>query len=277
MSQFRKNYSSRLPFTASQSLPNATTYAAAHRTLLAPPHQSPRAFTLLEVIIVIGIVVLLTALTVTVAVGVSRRSEIRSTENVLTLLDLAMSEWTGEADRQISWGINDEPLGTSYEMHPDSPQLPGAVPTMLSIVLDRLNKHPASQSVLRQIDGKYLKLVEDENDPTEKHFELRDAWDNQIYIIHPGRVADPRTFNGVGESDDIDEDGTIRVSNSHAAVANADQAWEGTLGVCKNRRICFVSAGPDGDFGNISDDSADPDSKYDDTLDNLYSYPVGQP
>ena len=250
-------------------------------------HRARRAFTLLEVIIVIGIIVLLTALTVTIAVGVTGRNDIRHTENVLKLLDLAMSEWQQEADRQITWGVNGEPAGVIYDIQPDTPQKMGAndEPSMLNIVLDKLQRHPAANSILRQIDGKYLRLVEVESDPENPRLDVVDAWENQIYVIHPGRIADGRTFADDAGVPGIfrDEDGTIRVCDSetdadknHPAVGGG-QGWECILGVCKNRRICFVSAGPDGDFGDLTDDPTDTESEYEDTLDNIYSYPVGKP
>lgn len=251
------------------------------RKSLAPPHRRRRAFTLLEVIVVIGIIVLLTALTVTVAVGVNRRSEVRETENTLKLLDLALSEWTQEADRIISWGFN-EPGAPTFDIYNDTPQEydgSGGF-SMLNIVLNRLNQNPASQSVLRQIAPKFFERIEDEDDPSIVRLEVRDAWEKLIYVIHPGRVADTRTYNV-----DIrftDEDGTIRVSHSginnaksHPAVQNFGQSWEGRLGVCKNRRICFVSAGPDGQFGDLSADVNSDDYKA--AEDNIYSYPVDKP
>ncbi len=61
-----------------------------------------------------------------------------------------------------------------------------------------------------------------------------------------------------------DPDGTIRTPN------------EQRYGVARNRRICFVSAGPDQGFGNLTampPYPADPDP----VRDNIYSYPINAP
>ncbi len=248
-------------------------------------NRARRAFTLLEVIVVIGIVLLLTALTVTVATGVLSKSEVRSTENVLQLLDLSMSEWQGDAERQISWGVDGLPFGAKYDINPRT-TLQETNPddeTMLQIVLEELRDNPSSNDILRQIDPEFMRTVDVDG---EQLVEVLDAWAKPLYVIHPGRVSEPRTF-GSDAVFDSDEDGTVRVSHnsidpnkSHPLVNAPEIAWEAILGVAKSRRICFVSAGPDGEFGNLSADpngSASEQREFEATLDNIYSYPVGKP
>mgnify|MGYP000110480133 CR=1 FL=1 len=61
--------------------------------------QPRRAFTLVEMVVVISIIVMLVGLTIGVSVILSRKSEERETESVLKLLDLAMTEWETAAER----------------------------------------------------------------------------------------------------------------------------------------------------------------------------------
>ena len=50
---------------------------------------------------------------------------------------------------------------------------------------------------------------------------------------------------------------------------------EDKYGVALNRRICFISAGPDRRFGNLSATRGSPE--FEATFDNIYSYTVGAP
>ncbi|MBC8421772.1 prepilin-type N-terminal cleavage/methylation domain-containing protein, partial [bacterium] len=61
------------------------------------------AFTLVEMIIVIGIIALLAALTLGISSSVMRNSEIRKTEDVLKLMTMALQEWELERGRQITF------------------------------------------------------------------------------------------------------------------------------------------------------------------------------
>ena len=48
---------------------------------------------MVEVLIVIGIIVLLAGLTVTVGTGMLRKSKVNETEQILRMLDQAVTEW----------------------------------------------------------------------------------------------------------------------------------------------------------------------------------------
>ena len=52
-----------------------------------------KAFTLIEMLIVMSIIGLLAALTLGISSSVMRNSEIRQTENALKVLSMAMQEW----------------------------------------------------------------------------------------------------------------------------------------------------------------------------------------
>ncbi|MFM7135392.1 MAG: type II secretion system protein, partial [Planctomycetota bacterium] len=62
-----------------------------------------RAFTLLELLVVIGIVVLLAGLVLAVSSSVIRASEERATRNTLTVLDTALEEYERTLDRRITY------------------------------------------------------------------------------------------------------------------------------------------------------------------------------
>ncbi len=90
---------------------------------------------------------------------------------------------------------------------------------------------------------------------------ILDAWDRPIYPTHPGPLWEYVNFY----LPQADEDGTGRLYN------------EGAYGIARNRRICFVSAGPDGKFGVDGEFDSLPPGDVAEAMrtaraDNIYSY-----
>ena len=115
-----------------------------------------------------------------------------------------------------------------------------------------------------------------------------DSWGTPIRAVHPGPVLrDAADGVDAAETDAdgqrvIDPDGTwylsVRVLSEpqYLGIATATEAarWavEAIYGRCRDRRVLFVSAGPDRRFGDVS---ADPESElFSYTLDNVYSYEI---
>ena len=240
---------------------------------------SRAAFTLVEMIITIGVIVLLTALTVSATVALSRKSEVRQTENMLRLLDMAVQEWEIKADRKITWGD-----GATYEMQDDTPHVFTATE-----VLRRIRSSDVVRSFLAQIRPEFLYEYDYENtgeippwlpttpdqDDPDPHADmarmqlLSYAWDGELAVldpwgvpiraVHPGPVFEP------GDPGEPDPDGTIYLGDQTYGV-------ELFYGRARSRRIRFVSAGPDGKFGNLSLDHDAP--IHEQAHDNIYSYSV---
>ena len=98
-----------------------------------------------------------------------------------------------------------------------------------------------------------------------------DAWGNPLLVVLPGRSWSDRGDGAAfGNQKRQDEDQTIRTKE------------EQMLGSALQNRAYFVSAGPDGKFGNLRNDKRlvdgyvpDPDDDgYKEALDNIYSYEV---
>jgi type II secretory pathway pseudopilin PulG len=238
---------------------------------------------LIELVVVVGIIVLLTGLTVSVGTRIVERSEVRATENTMRLLDMAMMEWEAQADRKLTWGIDGQDIngdtqpGAVYDVQGtnnlDDPYDSQATPDVLIIseVLQPVRRIAACKAILAQVAPEYLHEYDGNNsypqwiDTPEEQSQLNsrfigaltvlDAWDNPIYATHPGAIvpAGNITFT-------IDADGTVRTYN------------EDVYGVAVSRRICFVSAGPDGDFGELYIPG-----QRGAAADNVYSYPVIDP
>ena len=92
--------------------------------------------------------------------------------------------------------------------------------------------------------------------PPTSRSELVDTWGNRIAFVFPGRAWRYGVDTSLPDSD-----GTVRTP------------FENLLGVCTNRRICLVSAGPDGLFGVPGEST--PDSvtiQNTAAADNIYLY-----
>lgn len=223
-----------------------------------------RGFTLIEVLIVIGLIVLLTGLTVTVSTSVMTRADIRQTELTLQLLDHAMAEWEASAERKLTWNNDSSPgsVMSAHDVHRATSEV-----FIISEMLDVISRTQATQSILASIDpdliyryesGVYPQWVQTYNQQVELDtrfvgsLTVLDAWGTPIYATHPGN----RDLDGSID----DPDGTVRTWN------------ENYYGPARNQRICFVSAGPDRQFGSFRADATEADIEF--RADNIFSYPI---
>jgi len=232
-----------------------------------------RGFTLVELLVVIGVIAMLAELLVTAASAVARRSEIQQTRTVLNMLDLTMEEWHAVTGRSISIGT-----GPGYEMQMVPDQWGIFVITEL---LDVVLRVESARNVFASLPPRFVHRYSAGEHPPWIAFsaELRhlvdtrydggvtvvDAWNWPIYATHPGPVWQRHYHANVFHRD---EDGTI------------ETPFERRYGVCRGRKFCFVSAGPSGDFGSMTETESPfpgglPPAEA--ILDNIYSYQPLQP
>jgi type II secretory pathway pseudopilin PulG len=275
-------------------------------------------FTLIELVVVIGIIILLVALTAAVSTSLIARSEIQRTQTTLTVLETALDDWRVSNDREITLG-NDSTVGgvaVSYDLQLTSPHL-----MSVSELLCVIGRTPSFKTILAQIPDEQQArydtggtvipgwLTPDPDDPdpnagaTVADFNalatsnpgvevivILDAWETPIRLIHPGRVRDSLVpLAGPSAIDPLP--GTwpdwTKVGNAPAGAPKEDDGtvfltdvppftgMEEFYGMARNRKICFVSAGPDRKFGNVS--AAFDTDLYQQSRDNLYSYEVIRP
>ncbi len=272
-----------------------------------------RAFTLVEVMAAIVIIAILAVITLSVGSALIERTERRRTEDMLNILDAAILEYENAVGRQLSYGQDDYPLGnadagvfdayqgSAYDIKylPGTVGFPdpldggfptGAVPEsgangyrrrlggenpygMWRVLTRKLLAVESCRNILVNADPDLIEALGTvgTNDVVESYF--KDAWGSPILVVFPGRDIYPDLDGMPGDGADItlrDEDGTIRTRA------------ERILGPARNKRVYFVSAGPDRRFGDLeyqvqAGETWDPDRTAVEmrrTDDNIYSYEV---
>lgn len=270
-----------------------TTMDESNRTLR--PRNA--GFTLLEMLVVIGIIVLLASLVLAVSGSVIRASEERSTRNTLEILNSATEEYERTLDRRVSYqsatnGGSPADIAASQTVRydvvsaPATPPVGSGVATWAALaapypsvtgpglpaysvrpfqrtvhLIWALTQSPASASIMQKIPESSFRGVRPSG--TSAGFtgvrHAVDAWDTPIIAIFPGREANSNGL--VDPANNIDADGTIKCDSETATATN------GGLGIsCKNRKILWASAGNDSRF------TTQTGTVYSPSTDNLYSY-----
>ncbi len=233
-----------------------------------------RAFTVLELVVVIGIILILMALALSVTSAVLASNDRRTTETTFKLLEQAMESWQAQMGREMSYGRRAVPAGgggppdytgTTPNVAYDIYELNATSAYIICILLEQLAA-PGSESadILAKIPGSALRFVPMNGatvlgEPLPATWlpnrmpanalglirELVDPWGRRISSCFPGRAATKAELANP----------TIYTDANDGSVRTID---EQTIGVCRNRRPYFVSCGPDGDFNTAED--------------NIYSY-----
>jgi type II secretory pathway pseudopilin PulG len=240
-----------------------------------------RAFTVLELVVVIGVILILMALALTITSTVLSGNDRRSMQGTFLLLDQAIASWQAQTGRELTFGRIAVPAGTNG---PPDFALGEAGPSAafdiyeenfdgtyaICVVVDRLASNPDAAEILSKIPSSMFRSVPVRNqlpvapsealptnwlnaaaniDPNQMPpagtdwtlvREICDPWDKRIAVVFPGRAARPSELSATGTSVDR-EDGSVRTRD------------EVQFGICRGRKICFVSAGPDGEFRTDDD------------------------
>ncbi len=237
-------------------------------------------FSLLELTIVIGIILLLAALVVAVSTAVIASNEKRNTQNTLAVLDAAMKEWERQVDRPVTFQ-NPGPLppqpppdpigaGNNYDVlgNPTIASLgiPAAVTSYngdeelpkhrrrTTALLELISKQPDVEAILARLPEGTLRRIRTSTSPVQysNAKEVLDAWGAPIIAVFPGRAK--RSDESALVVPDLD--GSIRNASEYASPR-----------ACRNRQVLFVSSGPDGILTDIPATGG-----VDESADNLYSY-----
>lgn len=259
--------------------------------------KNRRAFTVLELVVVIGIILILMSLALTVTSVVLAANDRRSMQSTFLLLDQAIDSWQSQSGREMTAGRRVNPTGTPgnppTSLEPLDFTLSAAGPSAgfsiyeenfpttyaICVVLERLTASPDSAEIISRMPSSAIRFVplnganaveplpvawplsNPQTDPNQMPpyasvREIFDPWNRRIGVIFPGRAATKAEVAAA-----IANPATKGIDSEDGSVRTLD---EQSLGVCRNRKMCFVSAGPDGDMGT--------------TADNIYSYePLPRP
>jgi len=278
-----------------------------------PRAARARAFTLLEIMIVIGVILTLMTLVLGVGSALLRNAEKSQVESSMAIMESALNEYEAQMGRQMTFNGAYNDTGAT-EVFPTGAvdavfdvRNPGTAPAPANNSGDRVWANrarglgvfavnllrqyesirgilgPVPQSLLRAEpnastfpaaniggtgSGLYLPSARATGGGSAStRSELVDTWGNRIAFVFPGRAFRPLVDSGVA-----DADGSVRTP------------YEAVFGICSNRRICMVSAGPDGLFG-VSGESpemtgtsaAAAAARAAAAGDNIYLYPLDPP
>jgi prepilin-type N-terminal cleavage/methylation domain-containing protein len=257
-------------------------------THLRRPARTRRAFTLLEILIVLGLILILASLVLGVGSALLKNAERSQVQAAFATMESAFNEWEAQTGRPLTYNgafnsltapsVEVFPSGSSVEVFDvrepmTTPPAPNNAGNRLIFTRARgagvyaVNLLPQVEAVRPILAGIPPSLLRPESNasnfpaanvstgtpavlytPSAKssvssrdssRSELVDPWGNRIAFVFPGRAYRFGVDTGIP-----DPDGTVRTPLENLGPG---------FGVCTNRRICLVSAGPDGLFGVVGD------------------------
>ncbi|MCB9844448.1 MAG: prepilin-type N-terminal cleavage/methylation domain-containing protein [Phycisphaeraceae bacterium] len=251
--------------------------------------RTQRAFTLIELLIVIAIIVILIGLAVAVGASVVGGGKKSQTQNTIRALDGLLNDYISSAGEiPPSWisDIHDDggstkpaiPVADARNMSTaDANADPAGFQIINSsgLLLRQLAQFSAADEVLKGLDAKIVRRAPEFVDPGESHEVPTpfDAWGGQIRYVHPafhGKLYDPidnpsNPRNAIRVTDLLGAPpgghvwafDTIRrnavKTGVGGATTKAEDLADSDGGVCPAQRPYFYSAGADGDPSTIED------------------------
>ncbi len=258
--------------------------------------RTRRAFSLLEVVVVLGVILLLAALVLAASGAVLAASERRETENVMRLMEQGTTEWEHALGRPINYGPKAEPGVSGVPARDVYEENFSAGPWMACVLLERFGQNERTRDIVSKIPELYSRrwrtgdpalpaawnsttVAADPNQMpsgTLKVPVVMDAWGTRLGVCFPGRPW----RNGTGlfttnVAQFFSQGLYLKGVNSPATGAPDKDGTEQTpdervFGSCKDRQIRFISAGPDGQFGDVYAAEGTVPKKQ--AADNLVSY-----
>jgi len=265
-----------------------------------PVPPRPRAFTLIELLIVIGILVLLMAISVVVGAKIVGSGKQRATEGILKALDTSLSEYIHTQERNPPPIVTDPRDNQHVLPVADAmiPPLTGGNDRLLNSVglfLLQTKAVPEANSSVSGIDAKYLKTFDPDsqgmsaaNSPIDTQPSLLtvfDGWGQPIRYVHPAFQGAFPDYSGANLLSYTAPDGSRWLDKRagapppgksfnftqgirrNASSTNAAIFPDADGGLVPNNRPYFYSVGPDGHTGYSVDANNAP---VDFNKDNLY-------
>ena len=248
-----------------------------------------RAFSLLELVIALGVIITLAALFLGISRAVLQSAERRELDAIYTQIYAALDAWQQANGRELTFqrrlnptsagGIND-----ALDRNPDPAFCFEGMPSadvfeenfdgryIIVVLMDRLSQVEESRELLTRIRPDYLRPVLRNPQNSQPLDALPGNWSGVASATNPNgmpvannaasvlrEVVDPwgNRLSVVFPGRPLCRGELQRCAAGDASFDCADGSVrtrdEFFLGSCRNRRPYFVSSGPDGRFGNGDD------------------------
>ncbi len=240
----------------------------------------PTGFTLVELLVVIGIIAILASMVLAVSSGILATSERKQVEDTLTLLDKAIHELELTRGQELVFSRIPKSGTTDELTFYDIKELPPSTPAyIMPELLKLLMNNDRSREFIGKINPDFLKRT---GTGTNVVLDLVDPWGKRIVVVPCGRPATERemrdAYRAGSTKTPVSADPIgIGIDRDDRTVRTSDEQF---LGVCSGRRWTFISCGPDQNLGLPPWNSTRSDKNndgFDDWDDNIFSQPLTQP
>ena len=240
----------------------------------------PTGFTLVELLVVIGIIAILASMVLAVSSGILATSERKQVEDTFTLLDKAIHELELTRGQELVFSRIPKSGTTDELTFYDIKELPPSTPAyIMPELLKLLMNNDRSREFISKINPDFLKRT---GTGTNVVLDLVDPWGKRIAVVPCGRPATERemrdAYRAGSTKTPVSADPIgIGIDRDDRTVRTNDEQF---LGVCSGRRWTFISCGPDQNLGMPPWNAKRVDSNsdgVDDWADNIFSQPLTQP
>jgi prepilin-type N-terminal cleavage/methylation domain-containing protein len=240
-------------------------------------------FTMIELMVAIVIIAILAAITLSIGSAVIESADRRKTQDVLSLLDAAMTEYEQHTGRAMTYGYGDaggylspdKPLdGVSrydipvlaynqtlpqglgftedFSVDPDdfNPSWEAAIKhrigwQLMNKILERLEGVQSCQAILGRIAPTFW--AEHVHNPTTTWRYIVDAWGRPIVPVFAGREWYTRATSASGLNDvELENTTNTPFKDADGTIRTFE---ERAFGPARGSRAYFMSTGPDGRYG----------------------------
>lgn len=247
-----------------------------------------RAFTMIELMIVVGVIAILASLTLLIGKRMVDNGRRQATEDVLHTLDTVLQAYAsdGKVDGRVpsyltvagrAWPMSDVRDMTNSVSAPDAARF-GIKPgnqmingVGLFIAMVQSSDNEAAKAALGHLPAKFTGLYDPDGDRADSQPELMtafDAWGKPIRFVHPALDGIQKLNNGFLQAAPTATWGTQQVRRdfgwSAGEPSNAQDFGDADVGQCEGSTPYFYSVGPDGETGydNRTGSDLDPDNVY---------------
>ena len=241
----------------------------------------PTGFTLVELLVVIGIIAILASLVLAVSGGILATSERKQVDDTFTLLDKAIRELelsrgqelvfsritTTSTPELAFYDIKEQPIGQPAYIMPE--------------LLKLLMNNDRSREFISKMNPDFLKRT---GTGTNVVLDLVDTWGKRIAVVPCGRPATEREMRGAYRTVGSVQGNPVTADPLGIGIDSVDRTVrtndEKYLGICSGRRWTFISSGPDQNLGAPPWATTQSDANKDgvsDWADNIFSQTLTQP